>query len=121
MEANRHDRGLLDLSVELSTRDIMAGNEFTLFVLIKNPFTRPVWVRRVHVSLPSELRRASKAQVKVGIWRRLGQFADRRLTAKADQTGNKETAAPQFDEEQKKRLEEKIDALRRQMALLIEF
>lgn len=49
------DRGLLDLSVELSTRDIMAANEFTLFVLVKNPFTKPVWVERVHVNLPSEL------------------------------------------------------------------
>ena len=24
-------------------------------MLIKNPFTRPVWIERVHVSLPSEL------------------------------------------------------------------
>lgn len=53
------DRGLLDLSVELSTRDIMAGNDFTLFVLIKNPFAKPVYIRRVHVSLPSELRLAA--------------------------------------------------------------
>ncbi|MCP4104766.1 MAG: hypothetical protein GY749_04395 [Desulfobacteraceae bacterium] len=50
--------GLLDLSVELSTRDIMAGNDFTLYVLIKNPFSKPVWIRRVHVNLPSELKLA---------------------------------------------------------------
>jgi hypothetical protein len=49
------DRGLLDLSVELSMRDIMAGKQFALFVLVKNPFSKPVWINRVHVSLPSEL------------------------------------------------------------------
>jgi hypothetical protein len=49
------DRGLLDLSVELSVRDIIAGKEFAIFVLVKNPFSRPLWIQRVHVSLPSEL------------------------------------------------------------------
>lgn len=48
-------RGLLELSVELSTRDITAGNQFSLFVLVKNPFDKPVWIRKVHVSLPSEI------------------------------------------------------------------
>jgi hypothetical protein len=49
------DRGLLDISVALSTRQITAGKQFSLFVLLKNPFTKPVFVHRVHVSLPSEL------------------------------------------------------------------
>lgn len=52
------ERGLLDLSVALSTRDITAGNQFALFVIVKNPFDKPVWIRRVHVSLPSELKLA---------------------------------------------------------------
>ena len=47
-------RGLLDLSVELSTRDMTAGEEFAIYVLVKNPFTHPVWIDRVHLSLPSE-------------------------------------------------------------------
>jgi hypothetical protein len=52
------ERGLLDLSVTLSTRNITAGKQFAIFVLIKNPFDKPVWVRQVHVSLPSELKLA---------------------------------------------------------------
>ena len=58
------EQGLLDLSVELSTRDITAGNEFALFVLVKNPFNRPVWIREVNVSLPSELRLADEDKLK---------------------------------------------------------
>lgn len=49
-------RGLLDIEVELSVPDIFAGDEFTVFVLIKNPFDRPVWVQRVSVSLPDAIR-----------------------------------------------------------------
>lgn len=52
------ERGLLDLSVTLSTRDLTAGNQFAIFVLVKNPFDKPAWIRQVHVSLPSELRLA---------------------------------------------------------------
>ncbi|MEM6425372.1 MAG: hypothetical protein AAF728_09465 [Cyanobacteria bacterium P01_D01_bin.128] len=56
------DRGLLDLSVALSTRDITAGKDFTIFVLIKNPFDKQAWIRKVDVSLPSELEIAPKRQ-----------------------------------------------------------
>ena len=49
------ERGLLDLSIALSTRDITAGEQFSIFVLIRSPFDNPVWIRQVHVSLPSEL------------------------------------------------------------------
>lgn len=48
-------RGLLDLDVELSTQDVMAGQEFSMYVLVKNPFDKPIWIRRVHVSVPSEI------------------------------------------------------------------
>jgi hypothetical protein len=33
------ERGLLELSVALSKREITAGNEFALYVLVKNRFT----------------------------------------------------------------------------------
>lgn len=56
------ERGLLDLSVTLSTRNITAGNQFAIFVLVKNPFDKPVWVRQVHVSLPSELKLAVNSE-----------------------------------------------------------
>jgi hypothetical protein len=49
------ERGLLDLTVRLSAREITAGKPFAVFVLVKNPFSRPVWIERVHVSLPSGL------------------------------------------------------------------
>lgn len=57
------ERGLLDLSVQLSTRNITAGNEFALFVLATNPFDKPVWIREVNVSLPSELKLANEREV----------------------------------------------------------
>lgn len=56
------ERGLLDLSVQLSTRSITAGNEFALFVLATNPFDKPVWIREVNVSLPSELKLAHERE-----------------------------------------------------------
>ena len=58
------ERGLLDLSVALSTRNITAGKQFAIFVLVKNPFDKPVWVRQVHVSLPSELILAGTESIK---------------------------------------------------------
>jgi hypothetical protein len=57
------ERGLLDLSVQLSNRNITAGNEFALFVLATNPFDKPVWIREVNVSLPSELRLANEQEI----------------------------------------------------------
>ena len=57
------DQGLLDLSVELSTRDITAGNEFALFVLVKSPFSSPVWIYEVNVILPSELKLADEETI----------------------------------------------------------
>lgn len=56
-------QGLLDLSVELSTVDITAGKEFTIFVLVKNPFSKPVWIQEVNVSLPSELKRLDDQEI----------------------------------------------------------
>lgn len=57
------EQGLLDLSVELSTGDVTAGNEFAIFVLVKNPFNKPVWIREVNVSLPSELKRVDEEKI----------------------------------------------------------
>jgi hypothetical protein len=61
------ERGLLDLSVQLSTRNITAGNEFALFVLATNPFDKPVWIREVNVSLPSELKVTNEREAKENI------------------------------------------------------
>ncbi len=52
---NTTEQGLLDLTVKLSAENIIAGNQFAIFVLVKNPFKRPVWIESVNVSLPSEL------------------------------------------------------------------
>lgn len=64
-KARPSERGLLDLSIELSTKDLTAGNEFSVFVLVKNPFNEPVWIDRVHVSLPSELEQAISERARV--------------------------------------------------------
>ena len=57
------ERGLLELSIALSKREITAGNEFALYVLVKNPFNRPIFVHRVNVSLPSELKLTQKEEI----------------------------------------------------------
>jgi hypothetical protein len=102
MEANiepSSEQGLLDLTVELSTSDVTAGNEFAIFVLVKNPFSKSVWIREVNVSLPSELIRvdAEKIQEKI--------------------KENEENRKKQLDENKQERiqLKEKIDNLQHQI------
>lgn len=57
-ELGDDQQGLLDLRVELSTRDVTAGKQFAVFVLVKNPFKQAIWIDRVHVSLPIDLKLA---------------------------------------------------------------
>jgi hypothetical protein len=98
------ERGLLDLTVELSTKEITAGNEFAVFVLVKNPFTRPVWVERVHVSLPSELELANQHDMKIRrrttalhkMLRRIG-VKPRTKTRDDLEVGNEQTVPSQID------------------------
>jgi hypothetical protein len=80
------NRGLLDISVELSMRDIMAGHEFALFALVRNPFTKPIWIRRVHVSLPSELKLAINQEAKKELERATKQQEE--LLKKNEETKN---------------------------------
>ncbi|WP_405585639.1 hypothetical protein [Streptomyces sp. NBC_01190] len=47
--------GLLDLSVDLSVPEVYSGADFTLYLHIKNPFSIPVWVESVELSLPAQL------------------------------------------------------------------
>jgi hypothetical protein len=47
--------GLLDLSVDLSAPEVYSGTEFTLYLHVKNPFSRPVWIKSVELSLPTQL------------------------------------------------------------------
>jgi hypothetical protein len=47
--------GLLDIAVELSSDELYAGTEFTVYVLVKNPFGRPLWIQNVTVSIPSQM------------------------------------------------------------------
>lgn len=47
--------GLLDLSVDLSVPEVYSGTEFTLYLHVKNPFPRAVWIRSVELSLPTQL------------------------------------------------------------------
>jgi hypothetical protein len=57
------ERGLLDLTVEVSTTNVTAGEEFALYVLVKNPHLKPIWIHEVNVSLPSDLRLVQPADV----------------------------------------------------------
>ncbi len=61
--------GLLDLSVDLSVPEVYSGTEFTLYLHVKNPFSRPVWIKSVELSLPTQL---SVQEPKEQIKKRLG-------------------------------------------------
>jgi hypothetical protein len=54
LDANRQ-LGLLDLSVDLSVPEVYSGTEFTLYLHVKNPFSRAVWIKSVELSLPAQL------------------------------------------------------------------
>jgi hypothetical protein len=47
--------GLLDLAVDLSVPEVYSGSEFTLYLHVKNPFSQPVWISSVELSLPTQL------------------------------------------------------------------
>ncbi|MDX2212038.1 MAG: hypothetical protein SFY66_01995 [Oculatellaceae cyanobacterium bins.114] len=98
------ERGLLDLSVTLSTRDITAGNQFALFVLVKNPFDKPVWIRQVHVSLPSELKLATSEG----------------LHTKKASNKDKQRPIESAQEEKQIKLEAKIDLLQKELTRALE-
>ncbi|MES9537373.1 hypothetical protein [Actinomadura sp. NPDC000600] len=58
--------GLLDLAADLSVPDVYSGSDFTLYLHIKNPFQKQIWIRSVELSLPTQLhwRAPSKAPVR---------------------------------------------------------
>jgi hypothetical protein len=78
------ERGLLDLTVRFSSREITAGKQFAVFVLVKNPFARPLWIERVYVSLPSELLLARDDNRRREVAEQEKEKADRRSQAKAE-------------------------------------
>lgn len=48
-----HRQGLLDLSIELSSPEVVSGTRFALYLHVKNPFSRPIWIRKVTTHLPT--------------------------------------------------------------------
>lgn len=105
----QQDRGLLDLAVELSLRDITAGSDFALFVKIKNPFAKPIWIRDVHVSLPSELQLVDDPEQKK---------RQQDLEAQREEEQRKADEATQQDHEERAKLREQLEALQSQLAQL---
>lgn len=47
--------GRLDLSVELSSPQVFSGSVFSIYLHVRNPFARPVWIRRVTTHLPADI------------------------------------------------------------------
>lgn len=47
--------GLLDLAVDLSVPQVYSGTDFTVYLHVKNPFSVPVWLDAVELSLPTQL------------------------------------------------------------------
>lgn len=93
------EQGLLDISVELSTGDVTAGNEFAIFVLVKNPFSKPIWIREVNVSLPSELKRV----------------IDEKVQEKYKETQEKYKKTMEENKQESVELREKIDDIQKQI------
>jgi ATPase involved in DNA repair len=93
------EQGLLDLSVELSSGDVTAGNEFAIFVLVKNPFSKPLWIREVNVSLPSELKRVH----------------DENIQEKIKETQNNYQKENEERKQEHKELQDKIDGFQQQI------
>ena len=54
--------GLLDLDVDLSVPEVYSGSEFTVYLHIKNPFGRGVWIKSVELSLPTQLSARQSAE-----------------------------------------------------------
>jgi hypothetical protein len=54
-DAEPSQLGLLDLSVGTSVTEVYSGKDFTLYLHIKNPFSKAVWLRSVELSLPTQL------------------------------------------------------------------
>jgi hypothetical protein len=70
--ANSVAQGLLDLSVELSSPQVFFGTRFALYLRIKNPFSTPVWIRRVETNLPANVHTADSNDR----WRRRQSSSD---------------------------------------------
>ncbi len=51
-----HRSGLLDIKINLSNPEPTAGSEFTVYVLVTNPFDVPIWPFPPQVFLPSEVK-----------------------------------------------------------------
>lgn len=48
--------GLLDIKLQLSHSDPLAGNDFKIYLLVTNLFDKPIWVNAPRVAFPSELK-----------------------------------------------------------------
>ncbi|WJK40782.1 hypothetical protein O7608_31145 [Solwaraspora sp. WMMA2056] len=46
-------RGLLNLTVELSSPQAFSGTPFAIYLHVTNPFDRPIWIQQVTTHLPS--------------------------------------------------------------------
>jgi hypothetical protein len=55
MVENQVRAGLLDLSVELSSPELFSGEDFAVYLIVKNPFDRPIWISAVKVNVPSQM------------------------------------------------------------------
>jgi hypothetical protein len=55
-EINRTTRGALKVNIDTSKSIVRAGESFSVFVTIGNPFDTPVTIQTVETHLPIELR-----------------------------------------------------------------
>src|SRR4030095_8464256 len=76
--------GLLDLDVELSSPQLYSGAEFALYLRIRNPFNRPVWIHDVTTSLPRQMYCRGGAQSTTEAFPRRQRLGIERLSAEAE-------------------------------------
>ncbi len=72
--------GLLEIEVDLSNPEPTAGNSFTVYVLVTNPFDRPIWVDVPRIFLPSELMALKKEKD----WSNIGRVEELLYKAKSE-------------------------------------
>jgi hypothetical protein len=76
MSNERPVRGLLGLTVSGSSSQVLAGSDFSIFVIVHNPFEVPVVLYDVETHIPVELLDVNLARVKAAEARMADETAD---------------------------------------------
>jgi len=63
--ASKNRFGLLEIEIDLSNPEPTAGSNFSVYVIVTNPFDKAIWIKGIFVFLPSELVAAQEKEQKI--------------------------------------------------------